>query len=92
MADNREFDKINELKRIMKTVDGRDFLYQFLTDSCGVDLLSGIPSNQKDDFKQGIIKPAIDLFNLIVYHCHDEFLIMLDEQRLRAQQKEKDND
>ena len=88
MADNREFDKVNELKRIMNTVDGRDFLYQFMTDSCGVDFCSGIPSNQKDDFKQGMVKPAIDLFNLMVYHCYDKFKIMLDEQRLRAQQKE----
>ena len=92
MGDNREFDKINELKRIMKTVDGRDFLYQFMADSCGVDLLSGIPSTQRDDFRQGIMKPAIDLFNLIVYYCYNDFLIMLDEQRLRAQQKEKNND
>ena len=92
MGDNREFDKINELNRIMKTVDGRDFLYQFMADSCGVDLLSGIPSTQKDDFRQGIMKPAIDLFNLIVYYCYNDFLIMLDEQRLRAQQKEKNND
>lgn len=87
MAD-REFDKINELKRIMKTVDGRDFLYQFVADSCGVDLSSGIPSTQKDDYKQGIMKPAIDLFNLMVYHCYQDFLTMLEEQKLRAQQKE----
>lgn len=90
--EDRELDKINELKRIMNTVDGRDFLYQFIADSCGVDFMSGIPSAQKDDFKQGIVKPAIDLFNLMVYHCYDKFLIMLDEQRLRAQQKEKNND
>ena len=90
--EDREFDKINELKRIMKTVDGRDFLYQFIADSCGVDYMVGIPSGQKDDYKQGIIKPAIDLFNLIVYHCHDEFLIMLNEQKMRAQQKEKNNE
>lgn len=90
--EDREFDKINELKRIMNTVDGRDFLYQFIADSCGVDFMSGIPSTQKDDFKQGIVKPAIDLFNLMVYHCYDKFLIMLDEQKLRAQQKEKNND
>jgi hypothetical protein len=90
--DNREFDKINELKRIMKTVDGRDFIFQFLADSCGVDLSVGIPSTQKDDFRQGMMKPAIDLFNLIVYHCYNDFLTMLSEQKLRAQQKEKDND
>lgn len=88
--DNREFDKINELKRIMKTVDGRDFLFQFMTDSCGVDFSVGIPSTQKDDYKQGMMKPAIDLFNLLVYHCYKDFLTMLDEQRLRAQQKGED--
>lgn len=83
MAD-RELDKINELKRIMKTVDGRDFIYQFFADSCGVDFLLGIPTSFKDEYTQGIRKPALDIFNLLVYYCRDDFETMLSEQRLRA--------
>lgn len=90
--DNRELDKINELKRIMNTVDGRDFIYQFISDSCGVDFLSGIPSNFKDEYTQGLRKPAIDMFNLLVYYCYDKFLIMLNEQKLRINQKENLNE
>lgn len=89
---DRELDKVNELKRIMKTIDGRDFIYQFFAESCGVDFLTGIPSNDVDDFKRGIRKPAIDIFNLMVYHCYEEFKQMLNEQSLRAKQKEKNND
>ena len=84
MAD-RELDKINELKRIMKTVDGRDFIYQFFADSCGVDFLNGLPSTYKDEYTQGIRKPAIDIFNLLVYNCYEDFKSMLSEQKLRAQ-------
>lgn len=84
MAD-REFDKVNELKRIMNTVDGRDFLFQFIADSCGVDFSVGLPSNIKDDFQQGKVKPAIDLFNLMVYNCYDKFLIMIQEQKQRGE-------
>lgn len=84
MAD-RELDKINELKRIMKTVDGRDFIYQFFSDSCGVDFLNGLPSTLKDEYTQGIRKPAIDIFNLLVYNCYEDFKIMLSEQKMRAQ-------
>jgi hypothetical protein len=73
----------------MKTIDGRDFLYMFIADSCGVDFLSGIPSNNTDEFKMGQRKPAIDLFNLMVYHCYEDFKKMLDEQTLRAKTKEK---
>lgn len=83
MAD-REFDKINALKRIMDTLDGRDFLYQFLIDSCGIDCTVGIPNNQKDDYRQGIMKPGIDLFNLLIYHCHDKFNLMISEQKIRS--------
>lgn len=89
---DREIDKINELKRIMKTVDGRDFIYQFFNDSCGVDFSVGIPSVFKGEYNQGILKPAIDIYNLLVYHCYNDFKLMLDEQSQRAKQKEKDND
>ena len=91
MAD-RELDKINELKRIMNTVDGRDFLFQFISDSCGVDFSAGIPSAHIDDYKQGLYKPAIDLFNLMIYNCYDNFIKMISEQKLREQNKEKEHD
>lgn len=67
----------------MGTADGRDFLYNFVLLHCGVDFANGIPSNVKSDFEMGSRKPAIDLFNLLVYHCYDKFKLMLDEQDMR---------
>lgn len=84
-----EDDKINELKRLMNTIDGRDFIYNFFADSCGVDFAVGIPSNFKDEYTQGLRKPAVDMFNLLIYHCYDKFKLMLDEQKIRAESKEK---
>jgi hypothetical protein len=75
--------QLNELKRIMGTVDGRDFLYNFVLFSCGVDYSSGIPSGLTSEYLTGVKKPAIDLFNLLVYHCYDNFKLMLQEQELR---------
>ena len=75
--------QINELIRIMGTADGRDFRYNFALLHCGVDFANGIPSNVKSDFEMGSRKPAIDLFNLLVYHCYDKFKLMLDEQDMR---------
>ena len=88
----RDEEKINELKRIMATVDGRDFIYQFFLDSCGVDFAVGIPSVFKNEYNQGIIKPAIDMMNLLVYNCYENFMLMIKEQSLRSKQKENDND
>lgn len=89
---DRQDDMINELRRLMNTIDGRDFIYQFFSMSCGIDFSVGIPSNNTDEFTRGVRKPAIDMFNLLVYNCYDKFKTMLDEQSLRAKQKEKDND
>lgn len=76
----------------MNTIDGRDFLFQFISDSCGVDFSAGIPSTPVDEYKQGLRKPAIDLFNLMVYNCYENFLTMLSEQKLRDKHKEKDDE
>lgn len=84
--------QINELIRIMGTVDGRDFLYNFALLHCGVDFANGIPSNVKSDFEMGSRKPAIDLFNLLVYHCYDKFKLMLDEQKQRSAINGRRND
>lgn len=67
----------------MDTVDGRDFIYNFIMESCGVDYSIGIPSTLKTEYDMGNKKPAIDLFNLLVYNCHDKFKLMLDEQERR---------
>lgn len=75
--------QLNELKRIMGTVDGRDFIYNFVLSSCGVDYSTGIPSGLTSEYNLGMRKPAIDLFNLLVYHCNDNFGLMLKEQELR---------
>lgn len=79
-----EEQQINELIRIMGTVDGRDFLYNFALLYCGVDYANGVPSNVRGDYETGVRKPAIDLFNLLVYHCYDKFKLMLDEQKQRS--------
>jgi hypothetical protein len=69
----------------MKTIDGRDFLYNFVLDSCGVDFAIGIPSGVRGEYENGVRKPAIDLFNLLIYNCHEDFNLMLDEQRRRRE-------
>lgn len=78
--------QIGELQRIMKTVDGRDFIYNFALESCGVDFAVGIPSITKNEYDIGIKKPAIDLFNLLIYHCYESFKLMLLEQEQRRKQ------
>lgn len=75
--------QIGELQRIMNTIDGRDFLYNFALECCGVDFSLGVPSITKDEYLIGMQKPAIDLFNLLVYHCHEKFELMLAEQEMR---------
>lgn len=67
----------------MGTVDGRYFIYNFALTYCGVDYAVGVPTNLKSEFELGVRKPAIDLFNLMVYHCPDKFKLMLDEQERR---------
>lgn len=67
----------------MNTVDGRDFLYNFAMEFCGVDYDVGVPSLTKDEYLSGMQKPAIDLFNLLVYNCYDNFKLMLKEQEQR---------
>lgn len=84
-------DNIEELKRILDTVDGRDFLFNFILDSCGVDYTVGIPSKKCDDFEAGRKKPAIDLFNIMNYHCHEKFVIMINEQRQRRDANVRNN-
>lgn len=88
---DREEYKIEALKRIMNTLDGRDFLYMFFSDSCGVDFLSGVPSTFKDEYTAGVRKPAIDIMNLMIYHCHSQFEKMLDEQKLRIERDKHGN-
>ena len=80
--DNRQ---IATLQRLMRTIDGRDFVYSFILESCGVDYEVGIPSGVRGDYENGVRKPAIDLFNLLIYNCHEDFILMLDEQRRRRE-------
>lgn len=75
--------QIGEFQRIMNTIDGRDFIYNFVLESCGVDLSSGIPNSTRNEFDAGTKKVAIDIFNLLVYHAHDNFKKMLLEQEQR---------
>lgn len=82
---DRHEEMVNELKRIMNTVDGRDFIYQFFLESCGVDFSEGIPSGMKDPYFFGVKKPAIDMFNLLVYNCYDKFNLMNVEQKTRRE-------
>lgn len=75
--------QIGELQRIMNTIDGRDFLYNLVLESCGIDMAIGIPATQANDYTQGYRKVGIDIFNLLIYHCPEQFTKMLDEQKLR---------
>lgn len=80
---DRQEEILNELKRILQTVDGRDFVYNFFLTSCGVDFSQGIPTTKVDDYCAGARKPAIDILNMMIYHCHKEFEQMLSEQNIR---------
>lgn len=83
---DRHEEMVNELKRIMNTIDGRDFIYQFFLESCGVDFSEGIPSGRKDEYYSGVKKPAIDMFNLLVYNCYDKLILMINEQKNRKKE------
>lgn len=72
----------------MNTVDGRQFISDFLVDNCGVDPALGIPSRDDSEFNRGIRKPAIDLLNLLLYHCNESFLLMNKEQQSRRNSNE----
>lgn len=74
---------IGELQRIMSTVDGRDFLYNFFLTYCGVDFSVGVPSSVRNEYDVGVKKPAIDFFNLLVYHCPEKLVLMNTEQEQR---------
>lgn len=80
---DREEEIINELKRVLQTIDGRDFIYNFFLTSCGIDFLQGVPSGKADEYITGVRKPAIDILNMMIYHCGKEFEQMLKEQRIR---------
>lgn len=80
---DREEEILNELKRILQTVDGRDFIYNFFLTSCGVDFAYGYPAVKVDDYTAGVKKPAIDILNMMIYHCGKEFEQMLKEQKIR---------
>ena len=75
--------QIGELQRVMNTIDGRDFIYNLVLESCGIDMAIGMPAGQATDYTQGMRKVGIDIFNLLVYHCHEQFVKMLDEQKQR---------
>lgn len=79
---------INELKRIMNTFDGRDFIYNFFLEKSGVDFQQGYPIGNKSEYEQGVRKTGIDMLNLLIYHCNDKMQIMLSEQK----QKENSDD
>lgn len=85
-----DFDR--ELHNIMNTIDGRCFIYHLLS-NCGIDVLSGIPSNKVDDFTLGQRKIGIDIFNKIYYNEGDRFREMISEQKsLSNKRKEKLDD
>lgn len=75
--------QINEFIRLMDSIDGRDFFYNFCLVYCGVDLSVGIPSYRQSDYEQGVKKVAIDLFNLMFYNCPEKLDLMLQEQKMR---------
>lgn len=80
---DRQDEIVNELKRLLQTVDGRDFIFNFFLTSCGVDFTQGYPSTKTDEYNTGVRKPAIDILNMMIYHCHKEFEQMISEQQIR---------
>lgn len=84
-----DFDR--ELHNIMATLDGRCFIYHLLL-NCGVNVLTGIPSNKVDDYTQGQRKIGIDIFNKIYYNEGDRFREMISEQKSLSNKRKENLD
>ena len=80
-----------ELHNILTTMDGRCFIYDLLL-HCGIDMLSGIPTNKVDDFVLGQRKIGIDIFNKIYYNEGDRFREIISEQTRLSKTKKGELD
>ena len=75
----------NVFIRAMSNVDTREMLYNFFLESCGVDITKGIPSpmQPQTEYKQGLIKPAIDFINFMMYNNYEAYRLIVRDVKSR---------
>ncbi|CAJ0778815.1 MULTISPECIES: hypothetical protein [Ralstonia] len=73
----REERRINALKQVMGSADGRLFMWEFLS-SCGLFSVA-FNGNSRDYFNLGQRNAGMPLFLDIQRHCMDQYLLMAKE-------------
>lgn len=73
----REERRINALKAMMRSADGRLWVWEFLS-LCGL-FRSDFNGNSRDYFNLGIRNAGMPVFVDIQKHCMDEYMLMVRE-------------
>lgn len=76
-AKAREARRVNGLKQIMGTADGRLWMWNFLS-QCGLFSVQ-FNGNSKDYFSLGMRNAGMPIFSDIQKHCLDEYITMTKE-------------
>jgi hypothetical protein len=76
-AKQREARRLNGLKQIMGSADGRLWMWSFL-ETCGLFHVV-FNGNSRDYFNLGQRNAAMPVFAAIQQHCMDEYLLMVKE-------------
>lgn len=74
----KEQRRINALKMIMASPDGRLWMWQFLT-SCGLFRVSFTGNGNRDAFDNGMRNAGMPIFADIQKHCPDDYFKMSKE-------------
>ena len=74
----REQRRLNGLKMIMASPDGRVWMWQFLS-ACGLFRVSFTGNGNRDAFDNGMRNAGMPIFADIQKHCMPEYLKMTEE-------------
>ena len=74
----REARRINGLKQIMGSADGRLWMWQFLS-ACGLFRVDFTANASKEAFALGMRNAGMPIFAEIQIHCMDEYMTMTKE-------------
>ena len=77
-AKAREARRINGLKQIMGTADGRLWMWQFLG-QCGLFRVDFTANASKEAFQLGMRNAGMPIFAEIQKHCLEEYITMTKE-------------
>jgi hypothetical protein len=78
-AKAREEQRLNGLRQIMDSRDGRLWMWHFLS-RCGMFTID-FNGNSRDYFNLGQRNAAMPIFSDIQQHCMDEYLLMVKESK-----------